>query len=164
MRSRRVQVVYALSPLTDAGKRVALPLAKMNRSIRILLADNHALVRQGLRGLLEKQGYQAVTEAADGQEALRLAAKTSFDVAILDVTMPILNGIDAARELHKSFPKTKTVLVTRHDEDPYITEALRAGVRGYVLKDQMVDDLILAIQKVLSGGIIPQPRYLSGDC
>ena len=125
--------------------------------IRILLADNHDLVRQGLRGLLEKRGYQVVSEASDGQEALRLARKTNFDVAVLDVSMPILNGIDAARELHKSSPGTKTILLTRHDEDPYVTEALRAGVKGYVLKDQMVEDLVQAIQRVNQGGIYLSP-------
>lgn len=71
--------------------------------------------------------------------------------------MPILNGIDAARELRRSSRKTKTILLTRHDEDPYITEALRAGVRGYVLKDQMVDDLLLGIHKVCQGGIYLSP-------
>jgi DNA-binding NarL/FixJ family response regulator len=129
----------------------------MNKSIRILLADNHALVRQGLRALLEKLGYHVINEAQDGQEALRLASQTSFDIAILDVTMPILNGIDAARELHKSSPKTKTILLTRHDEDPYVTEALRAGVKGYVLKDQMLEDLDRAIQKVGQGSIYLSP-------
>ena len=107
--------------------------------------------------MLEKQGYHLISEAQDGQEALRLASKTSFDIAILDVTMPFLNGIDAARELHKSSAKTKTILLTRHDEDPYVTEALRAGVKGYVLKDQMLEDLVLAIQKVGQGSIYLSP-------
>ena len=125
--------------------------------MRILLADNHVLVRQGLRALLERQGCQVVSEASDGQEALRLAQKTHFDVAILDVSMPTLNGIDAARELQRYSPKIKTILLTRHDEDPYVSEALRAGVKGYVLKDQMLDDLVLAMREVCRGGIYLSP-------
>src|SRR5207244_403831 len=96
---------------------------------RVLLADDHALIRQGLKALLEKQGIQVVTEASDGQEAVRLAEKAQPEVAILDITMPVLNGVDAARELIKSTPKTKVILLTQHDEDQYVTEALRAGVK-----------------------------------
>ena len=85
--------------------------------IRVVLADNHALVRQGLKALLEREGFQVAGEASDGQELLRLVANVRPDVAILDIGMPILNGIDAARELQKSSPRTKTILLTRHDED-----------------------------------------------
>src|SRR6266852_9936358 len=94
---------------------------------RILLADDHALIRQGLKALLETQGFQVVGEASDGLGTLRLAEKTQPDVAILDISMPVLNGMDAARELKKSSPKTKIILLTQHDEDQYVTEALRAG-------------------------------------
>ena len=107
---------------------------------RVLLADDHALIRQGLKALLEKQGIQVVTEASDGQEAVRLGEKAQADVAILDITMPLLNGVDAARELIKSTPKTKVILLTQHDEDQYVTEALRSGVKGYVLKSQAAED------------------------
>src|ERR1700758_3346101 len=102
--------------------------------IRVLLADDHALVRQGLRVLLQKEGFQLVSEASDGQEALRLATETQPDVAVIDIGMPILNGIDVAREMRKSSPKTKVILLTQHDEDQYVTEALRAKVKGYLLK------------------------------
>src|ERR1700682_6549330 len=81
--------------------------------IRVVLADNHALVRQGLKALLEREGFQVVGEASDGQEVLRLVANVRPEIAILDISMPILNGIDAARELQKSSP-TKTILLTRH--------------------------------------------------
>ena len=124
---------------------------------RLLLADDHALVRQGLKAFLERQGFQVVCEAADGQEALQTAEKTLPDVAIVDITMPVLNGIDAARELKKSSPKTKVILLTKHDEDQYVTEALRAGVRGYVLKSQVVDDLVHAIEEVCKGSIYLSP-------
>src|SRR5260370_3584193 len=101
---------------------------------RVLLADDHSLVRQGLKVLLEKNGFQVVSEAADGQETIRSVEKLQPDVAILDISMPILNGVDAARELKKSSPKTKVILLTQHDEDQYVTEALRAGAKGYVFQ------------------------------
>jgi two-component system, NarL family, response regulator NreC len=124
--------------------------------IRVVLADNHALVRQGLKALLEREGFQVAGEASDGQEVLRLVANVRPEIAILDISMPILNGIDAARELQKSSP-TKTILLTRHDEDQYVTEALRAGVKGYVLKNQAATDLVHAIREVCRGGIYLSP-------
>jgi DNA-binding NarL/FixJ family response regulator len=125
---------------------------------RVLLADDHALIRQGLRALLEKQGCQVVCEASDGQEALRSAEKAQPEVAILDISMPVLNGVDAARELKKSSPKTQVILLTQHDEDQYVTEALRAGVRGYVLKSQAADDLVHAIREVCRGCVYLSPK------
>ncbi|HTD22925.1 MAG TPA: response regulator transcription factor [Terriglobales bacterium] len=125
--------------------------------IRVLLADNHALVRQGVKSLLERDGFQITGEAADGREMLHLAQKLQFDVAIIDISMPVLNGIDAARELRKSSPKIKIILLTRHDEDQYVTEALQAGVKGYVLKSQVASDLVKAIQQVCRGEVYLSP-------
>ena len=125
---------------------------------RVLLADDHSLIRQALRALLEKQGFQVVSEASDGQEALRSVEKTQPEVAILDISMPVLNGVDAARELVKSSPKTRVILLTQHDEDEYVTEALRAGVRGYVLKSQAAEDLLHAIQEVCRGKVYLSPN------
>jgi two-component system, NarL family, response regulator NreC len=125
---------------------------------RVLLADDHALIRQGLKALLEKHGFQVVCEASDGQETLRSVEKTQPDVAIIDIGMPILNGIDAARELKKSSPKTKVILLTQHDEDQYVTEALHAGVEGYVLKSQAASDLLQAIQEVFRGSVYLSPN------
>lgn len=119
--------------------------------IRVLLADDHAIVREGVKSLLERQGLQVAGEASDGHELLNLAAKLQADVAILDVSMPMLNGIDAARELRKISPRTKIIFLTRHDEDQYVTEALHAGVRGYVLKSQIAGDLVHAIHQVCRG-------------
>ena len=126
-------------------------------TIRVVLADDHQLVRQSLKALLEREGFQVAGEASNGQEALRLVPNVSPDVAILDISMPILNGLDAARELKKSSPRTKTILLTQHDEDQYVTEALRAGVRGYVLKNQAATDLVHAIQQVCRGEIYLSP-------
>jgi len=125
---------------------------------RVLLADDHALIRQGLKTLLETRGFQVVGEASDGQETLRAIEKTRPDVAIVDISMPVLNGIDAARELKKSSPRTKIIVLTQHDEDQYVTEALRAGVKGYVLKSQAAHDLVHAIEEVCRGSVYLSPN------
>jgi two-component system response regulator NreC len=124
---------------------------------RIVLADDHVLVRQGLRSLLEREGLLVVGEAADGREAVRQVQALRPDVVIMDITMPILNGLDAAREISKSFPKTKTILLTQHEEDVYVSGALEAGVRGYVLKNQVASDLLHAIHCVSSGQVYLSP-------
>src|SRR5207245_3320129 len=110
--------------------------------IRIVLADDHVLVRQGLKSLLEREKFQVVSEAADGQDAVRLSETHQPDIAVLYISMPTLNGIDAVRALSRSCPKTKAILLTQHEEDQYIYEALEAGVKGYVLKNQVASDLI----------------------
>ncbi|HYK88811.1 MAG TPA: response regulator transcription factor [Acidobacteriota bacterium] len=125
--------------------------------IKVILADDHALIRQSLRTLLEREGFQVMGEASDGQEAVRLAAQVRPEVAILDIAMPILNGVDAARELGKLDGKPRAILLTRHDEDQYVIESLRAGVRGYVLKSQAATDLVQAIRQVSRGDIYLSP-------
>lgn len=125
--------------------------------IRVVLGDDHALVRQGLKSLLERERFQIVAEASDGQEVVRQAETLSPDVAVIDISMPTLNGIDAARELARCCPKTKTILLTQHEEEQYIHEALQAGVRGYVLKSQAASDLVHAIQQVCRGGFYLSP-------
>ncbi len=125
--------------------------------IRIVLADDHTLVRQGLKSLLEREKFQVIAEASDGQEAVALAEAHHPDIAVIDISMPILNGIDAAREVGRSCPKTKTILLTQHEEDQYIREALEAGVKGYVLKNQAASDLVHAIQQVSRGQFYLSP-------
>jgi two-component system, NarL family, response regulator NreC len=120
-------------------------------SIRVLLADDHPIVLRGLRVLLEREGFAVAGEAADGREAIRLAAEVRPDVAVLDLGMPFLNGIDAAREIMRTVPGTKTVLLTMHDEGPYILEAMRASIHGYVLKTQAMAGLVQAIRDVHRG-------------
>ena len=125
--------------------------------IRVVLADDHVLVRQSLKSLLEREGFQVVAEASDGQEALRQVKSLQPEIAVMDISMPILNGIDAARELSNSTPQTKTILLTQHDEEQYVSEALRAGLKGYVLKSQVASDLIHAIQRVSHGDVYLSP-------
>lgn len=125
--------------------------------VRIVLADDHVVVRQGLRTLLEREKFQVVAEASDGQEAIRLTEAHHPDIAVIDISMPILNGIDTVRELGRSCPKTKTILLTQHEEDQYIREALEVGVKGYVVKNQVASDLVHAIQQVSRGQFYLSP-------
>jgi len=125
--------------------------------IRIVLADDHVLVRQGVKSLLEREGYVVAGEAGDGQELIRMTMELQPDVALLDVGMPVMNGFVAVRELKHVSPKTKPILLTRHDEDQYVIEALRAGIRGYILKNQASTDLVHAIQQVCRGQVYLSP-------
>lgn len=125
--------------------------------VRIVLADDHVLVREGLRSLLEREGCQVLAEASDGLQALREVDSHKPDIAVLDITMPSLNGLDAAREVARTFPKTKTILLTQHDEDQYVLKALEAGVSGYVLKSQVAGDLLDAIHNISKGQIYLSP-------
>ena len=125
--------------------------------IQLLLADDHQIVREGLRSMLEHHGFRVVGEAADGREAARLAAATHPDVAVLDLAMPVLNGIDAAREILRGRTGTRAILLTVHREDPYVLEALRAGISGYVLKTQAAPDLVQAIREVVRGAVYLSP-------
>ena len=129
--------------------------------IRVVLADDHVLVRQGLKSLLEREGFQVVAEASDGQEAVRYVQTLKPDIAVLDITMPVLNGLDAARQMSLSSPKAKTILLTQHDEEQYLSEALDAGVKGYVLKSQVASDLIQAIRQVSRGEVYLSPGVSS---
>ncbi len=118
---------------------------------RILLADDHAIVRQGLKALLEREGFTVIAEAEDGQAAVRAARERCPDVAVLDFSMPLLNGRDAAREILQVCPRAKAILLTMHTEDHYVLEALQIGVKGYVVKNQASGDLVRAINEVQRG-------------
>jgi two-component system, NarL family, response regulator NreC len=124
---------------------------------RVILADNHIVVRQGVKSLLEREGFLVVGEAGDGQDLVRLAKELLPDVAVMDIGMPLMNGLIAARELKRVCPNAKTILLTRHDEDQYVIEALRAGIRGYILKNQAATDLVHAIQQVCRGQVYLSP-------
>lgn len=125
--------------------------------LRVLLADDHLIVRQGLKALLQREGLEVVGEASDGHEAVRLAGDLHPEVAVLDLSMPLLNGIDAARQILQTSPRMKTILLTVHTEDQYVLEALRAGISGYVLKTQAALDLVQAIQDVSRGATYLSP-------
>jgi len=125
--------------------------------LQIFIADDHQMVREGLKMLLERAGFKVVGEASDGQEAVRRVRDLVPDVAVLDLAMPLLNGLEAAREILRDSPRTRPILLTMHTEDPYVTAALRVGVKAYVLKTQSGSDLVQAIQEVCRGRIYLSP-------
>ena len=122
-------------------------------STRVLLADDHPIFLQGMKGLLEREKFDVVGLAADGRQAVKLAEKLKPDVAILDLSMPLLNGLDAAREMGKVSPGTKKILLTNYTDEQYILDALRAGVNGYLVKTKAAADLIQAIHEVSRGAL-----------
>jgi DNA-binding NarL/FixJ family response regulator len=124
---------------------------------RVLLADDHVLVRDGIKITLEANGFLIVGEASEGREAVRMVRELNPDVAVFDVSMPGLNGVDAARLALHEKPGLKVVLLTVHNGNEYVDEALKAGVSGYVLKKQATADLIRAIQEVSLGNIYLSP-------
>src|SRR5438093_10013708 len=125
--------------------------------IQVLLADDHQIVRQGLRAMLQNEGFRIVGEAGDGLEAVRVAGRVHPDVALLDLVMPLLNGLDAAREIRRASPRTRLILLTMYTEDWSVIEAIRAGINGYVLKTQAVADLAEAIREVCRGRVYLSP-------
>lgn len=129
---------------------------------KVLLADDHTVVRDGLKGVLLREGFEIVAEASNGREAVDMARKLQPDVALIDVAMPLLNGIDAARAIHTHCPRTRTILLTMHKETNYVLEALRAGVKGYVLKTQAASDLVNAIGSALEGAVYLSPGISDG--
>ncbi len=119
--------------------------------LRVLLADDHDVVRQGLRALLERHGLDVVAEASDGRTAVEQTTALRPDVAVLDVAMPVLNGIDAASEITRCLPATRVILLTALNDVQFVAGALRAGVRGFVTKGQDIEDLVQAIRQVAEG-------------
>ena len=122
------------------------------KAIRILLADDHTVVRKGLRLLLETQpGFTVIADAADGREAVAIAEKLAPDVVVMDVAMPTLNGIEAARQITARQPQTAVVFLSMHSDEGYVLKALKAGARAYLLKDSAEYDLINAVKAVSEG-------------
>src|SRR5688500_8815510 len=130
----------------------------MQTPLRILIADDHAIVRQGLKLLIDNQpDMQVVAEAADGKAALALAASLTPDLVVMDISMPGMNGLVAALSLKAQQPDVKIVALTRHEDDTYLEELLRAGASAYVLKQSAPADFLKAIRAVAAGGIYLDP-------
>ena len=122
------------------------------KKLRILVADDHALVRRGARGVLNKRpGWKVVGEAANGREALEKAIKLKPDVAIMDISMPELDGVEAVRQIREAVPDTKVLVLTMHDSDQMVQRALDAGAQGYVLKSDLTECLAKAVKAVSEG-------------
>lgn len=120
--------------------------------IRILLGDDHTLVRHGIRKILEERpNWEVVAEASDGRDAVRQAEAIDPDVAVLDIGMPLLNGIEATRQIVKRHPDVRVLILSMHADEAYILQALKAGARGYLLKDSADAELIRAVTAVAGG-------------
>ena len=120
--------------------------------IRVLLADDHSVVRQGLRVWLERSGsIEVVGEAADGREAVALTEQLKPDIVIMDIAMPLLNGIDATAQITRRDPNTKVIVLSMHTDESYILRALGAGAKGYLLKESTETDVLPAVQSVQEG-------------
>ncbi len=128
-------------------------------AVRILVADDHGVVRKGLRLILERHdGLEVIGEAADGREAVRLAEELSPDIVIMDVGMPRLNGIDATAQILHRNPGAGVIILSMHSDEGYIVRALSAGAKGYLLKDSAEEDLIQAVRIVAQGRPFFSPR------
>jgi DNA-binding NarL/FixJ family response regulator len=134
----------------------------MNRreaKLRILVADDHELVRRGIRGLLcARRGWTVVGEAVNGQEAVEKASKLKPDIAILDISMPDLDGLHATRRIRETVPSTEVVVLTMHDSDQMVRRVLDAGALGYVLKSDLAAHLVKAVKDVSAGKLFLTPK------
>ncbi|HEC21642.1 MAG TPA: response regulator transcription factor [Chloroflexi bacterium] len=129
------------------------------RVITVLLVEDHHLVREGLRALLEEQGgFEIVGQAQDGHQALELAEKLRPDVVVMDITMPNLNGLEATVRLRGMLPSSRVIILSQHRREEYVAQALLSGADGYLVKDAVADELALAIRAVFRG-----QRYLSAQ-
>ena len=123
---------------------------------RVLIADDHTLVAEGVEKLLEHD-FQLCGRVADGRALVRAVEKEKPDIALVDIALPLLNGLDACRQIKKSTPEVKLLVLTMHGEQYFVTEAFRAGVSGYVLKQSVAEELVFAIKEVLKGRLYVSP-------
>ncbi|MGB3702838.1 MAG: response regulator transcription factor [Anaerolineales bacterium] len=126
--------------------------------IRVLLADDHTILREGIRALIEDQeDMEVVGEAENGQATVKMVAQLLPDVVVMDIAMPLLNGLEATRQIRRDFPQVKVLILTMHENEEYIRQVLTAGALGYVLKDAAARDLLGAIRTVYQGEAVLSP-------
>ncbi|MCE5257699.1 MAG: response regulator transcription factor, partial [Chloroflexi bacterium] len=126
--------------------------------IRILLADDHVMVREGTRRILEKEpDLQVVAEASDGAEAVKMALREQPDIVVIDISMPIKNGIEATKEIKQILPNTAVLVLTAYDDDEYVFAILEAGAAGYLLKNARGSEVIDAVRRVYEGESVLHP-------
>jgi len=131
----------------------------MMEKIRILVADDHTLIRSGLRVLLDREpGLEVVAEAGTGRRALELAEAEKPDVVMLDIAMPEMNGIEVARQISEKLPKTGIIMLSMHSDEGYVLRALKAGARGYLLKNSLESDIVNAVRAVGEGKAYLSPE------
>ncbi|MEW5984656.1 MAG: response regulator transcription factor [Acidobacteriota bacterium] len=130
--------------------------------LRIMLADDHTIVRQGLRRIIEEHpDWQVIAEASDGREAVRLANELEPDVVILDITMPLLTGIEATAQIVRRSPSVRVLILSMHADEAFITRSVQAGARGYLLKDSADTDIVSAIDAIMQGKSFFSPAAAS---
>ena len=127
-------------------------------TVRLLLADDHTMLRESLRRSLEANGLDVVGEASDGEEAARLAAELQPDVVLMDVSMPVLDGVEATRKIRRDTPGVQIVMLTMHADQEVLVRALRAGAAGYLVKDCTTEDVVQAVQQAASGEATLSPE------
>ncbi len=133
----------------------------MSGTLRLVLADDHRMLRDGLRRSLEDQGFTVVGEAADGQEAVRLARQLLPDVVLMDVSMPCLDGVEATRLIHRSLPTVPVVMLTMHADGDVMSRAIQAGAVGYLVKDCSTDEVVAAVRAAAGGSSALSPGLAS---
>jgi DNA-binding NarL/FixJ family response regulator len=139
-------------------RKIIIRAFRMEDKIRILLADDHRMMREGIRALLERQpNIQVVGEAADGREVVRLAMQLCPDVVVMDISMPLLNGIEATRRIKRECPSAQVLILTVHESEDYVTQLLTAGASGYIMKRAAAEELIDAIGVVHGGEVFLHP-------
>jgi two-component system response regulator DegU len=139
--------------MTDGSTADAPAGAPAAPALSLLLADDHTMVRQSMRRSMEAEGFRIVGEAGDGQEAVRLAEELSPDVVLMDVSMPVLDGVEATRLVRERRPNTQVVMLTMHADTDLIRRALKAGAVGYLTKDCSIDDVARAVRLASSGNV-----------
>ncbi len=132
-----------------------------DKTVRVAIADDHSLVRQGLRRYLETaEGIEVVGEAANGRELLEVVDQTSPQIALVDIRMPEMDGLEAAREIRANHPEVNVIMLSAYDDRQFVVEAVRAGARGYVLKARDAEHLIQTVRLVASGNMVIDPQLV----
>jgi two-component system, NarL family, response regulator NreC len=131
--------------------------------IKVILADDHSIVRDGIKAIIEKKGenIEIIGEAVNGNEVLKIAKKNPADIYILDISMPLLNGIETTCQLIKGNPESKVIILSMHDDRSYVEKALQSGAKGYILKETATDEIISAIRSVHMGRYYLTPKISS---
>jgi two-component system response regulator NreC len=132
-------------------------------AIKVILADDHAIVRDGLKSVIEKKGdgIVVVGEASNGDDVVKLSATSPADVYLLDISMPVLNGIETTYHLIKKNPKTKVIMLSMHDDRTFVVKALQSGARGYILKESATEEIVFGINEVYLGRYYLTPKISS---
>jgi two-component system, NarL family, response regulator DegU len=128
-------------------------------TIRLMLVDDHRMLREGLRRSMEQSGFTVVGEAGDGEEAVRVASAVRPDVILMDVTMPVLDGVEATRRIRQALPDTQVVMLTMHADKDVLTKAIRVGAAGYLVKDCSTDEIAESVRLAASGDGAISPEF-----